>query len=188
MLDELSKLDSLEFDPETPCPYADRVMQEKRQRLRATYFKILEYYKNTNKLDQWKEHQEEFNQYEKEKERKKSLYQAVIKAKNWSVDHIPLPDAPQPDSGFFGMSSGIAPPVGLPPKNYHAVGPATNSKQPPGPPPGPPPGKFNMQSSSSKGFLSKEKLQEAQAKVKWEWRYSIKAARNCRSATRRRRA
>ena len=95
----LSKLDSLEFDPETPCPYADRVMQEKRQRLRSTYFKILEYYKNTNKLDQWKEHQEEFNQYEKEKERKKSLYQAVIKAKNWSVDHIPLPETPQPDSG-----------------------------------------------------------------------------------------
>ena len=92
-------MDSLEFDPETPCPYADRVMQEKRQRLRSTYFKILEYYKNTNKLDQWKEHQEEFNQYEKEKERKKSLYQAVIKAKNWSVDHIPLPETPQPDSG-----------------------------------------------------------------------------------------
>ena len=39
-----------------------------------------------------------------------------------------------------GASSSIAPPVGLPPKNYHAVGPAQNANQPPGPPPGPPPG------------------------------------------------
>ena len=48
------KLDDLEFDTEKECPYADRVMQEKRQRLRSTYFKILEYYKNTQKIDQWK--------------------------------------------------------------------------------------------------------------------------------------
>ena len=54
VLDELSKLDDLEFDTEKDCPYADRVMQEKRQRLRSTYFKILEYYKNTQKIDQWK--------------------------------------------------------------------------------------------------------------------------------------
>ena len=53
-MDELSKLDDLEFDTEKECPYADRVMQEKRQRLRSTYFKILEYYKNTQKIDQWK--------------------------------------------------------------------------------------------------------------------------------------
>ena len=53
-MDELSKLDDLEFDTEKECPYADHVMQEKRQRLRSTYFKILEYYKNTQKIDQWK--------------------------------------------------------------------------------------------------------------------------------------
>lgn len=161
VLDELAKLDSLEFDPENPCPYADRVMQEKRQRLRSTFFKILEYYKNTNKLDQWKEHQDEFNQYEKEKESKKSLFQAVIKAKNWSVDHIPLPETPQPDAGFFmmgGSSSSIAPPVGLPPKNYHAVGPSSNARQAPGPPPGPPPAKKSFKrrpkASSSGGSSS----------------------------------
>ena len=40
VLDELSKLDDLEFDAENECPYADRVMQEKRQRMKATYFKV----------------------------------------------------------------------------------------------------------------------------------------------------
>ena len=37
VLEELSKLDDLEFDTENECPYADRVMQEKRQRLRAGF-------------------------------------------------------------------------------------------------------------------------------------------------------
>jgi hypothetical protein len=40
VLDELAKLDDLEFDAENECPYADRVMQEKRTRMKATYFKV----------------------------------------------------------------------------------------------------------------------------------------------------
>lgn len=158
-MDELSKLDDLEFDTEKDCPYADRVMQEKRQRLRSTYFKILEYYKNTEKIDQWKEHQEEFNQYEKERERKKSLFAAVMKAKNWSVDHIPLPDAPMPDAGasYFGMGGNMTPqaPLGLPQRsNYKSVAPVP-SKKPPGPPPGPPPAKKNYKRPKSTNVQSK---------------------------------
>lgn len=145
VLDELAKLDDLEFDTEKACPYADRVMQEKRQRLRSTYFKILEYYKNTNKMEQWKEHQEEFNQYEKERDRKKSLYAAVKKAQNWSVDHIPLPDAPMPDNPFYSMPQA---PMGLPPKSISSSGASyrgsLGNKKPPGPPPGPPPAKKNF--------------------------------------------
>jgi len=133
VLEELSKLDDLEFDTENDCPYADRVMQEKRQRLRSTYFKILEYYKNSNKMDTWKEYQDDFNSYEKERDRKKSLYQAVLKAKNWSVDHIPLPDTPMPDASPFP----IAAPIGLPPKKETTK----VQRNPPGPPPGPPPDK-----------------------------------------------
>merc|ERR1712168_1546666 len=135
VLDELSKLDDLEFDTEKECPYADRVMQEKRQRLRSTYFKILEYYKNSGKIDTWKEYQDDFNNYEKERERKKSLHQAVLKAKNWSVDHIPLPDTPMPDASAFPISA----PIGLPPKKSE-MSKGVN-KSPPGPPPGPPPEK-----------------------------------------------
>jgi WW domain-binding protein 11 len=136
VLEELSKLDDLEFDTENECPYADRVMQEKRLRLRSTYFKILEYYKNTGKMDTWKDYQDDFNTYEKERDRKKSLYQAVLKAKNWSVDHIPLPDMPMPDGSGFPISA----PMGLPPKKLEIT--KTNNRIPPGPPPGPPPGKF----------------------------------------------
>lgn len=131
VLEELSKLDDLEFDTENECPYADRVMQEKRQRLRSTYFKILEYYKNSGKMDTWKEYQDDFNTYEKERDRKKSLYQAVLKAKNWSVDHIPLPDTPMPDGSQFPVSA----PMGLPPKKD-----AAKARNPPGAPRGPPPG------------------------------------------------
>ena len=135
MIPKISKLDDLEFDTETECPYADRVMSEKRQRLRSTYFKILEYYKNSGKMDTWKEYQDDFNSYEKERERKKSLYQAVLKAKNWSVDHIPLPDMPMPDASGFRI--GPQAPIGLPPKKENKK----INKSPPGPPPGPPPGK-----------------------------------------------
>jgi len=134
VLDELVKLDDLEFDAENECPYADRVMQEKRTRMKATYFKILEYYKTAGKMDTWKEYQDDYNQYERERERKQSLFQAVLKAKNWSVDQIPLPDAPLPDSGM----AGIPLPMGLPPRMGSSS--SRGHSGPPGPPPGPPPG------------------------------------------------
>ena len=92
-------------------------------------------YKNSGKMDTWKEYQDDFNSYEKERERKKSLYQAVLKAKNWSVDHIPLPDMPMPDASGFRI--GPQAPIGLPPKKENKK----INKSPPGPPPGPPPGK-----------------------------------------------
>ncbi|CBY22998.1 unnamed protein product [Oikopleura dioica] len=144
VLDELVKLDDLEFDAENECPYADRVMQEKRTRMKATYFKILEYYKTAGKMDTWKEYQDDYNQYERERERKQSLFQAVLKAKNWSVDQIPLPDAPLPDSGM----AGIPLPMGLPPRMGSSS--SRGHSGPPGPPPGPPPEKKKYKRPSQK--------------------------------------
>ena len=97
-------------------------------------WQILEYYKTAGKMDTWKEYQDDYNQYERERERKQSLFQAVLKAKNWSVDQIPLPDAPLPDSGI----AGIPLPMGLPPRMGSSS--SRSHSGPPGPPPGPPPG------------------------------------------------
>ena len=86
-----------------------------------------------------------------------------MKAKNWSVDHIPLPDAPMPDAGasYFGMGGGgMTPqaPLGLPQRsNYKAVAPVP-SKKPPGPPPGPPPGEDMRLFHDLSLVFSKEKL------------------------------
>ena len=85
-----------------------------------------------------------------------------MKAKNWSVDHIPLPDAPMPDAGasYFGMAGGMTPqaPLGLPQRsNYKAVAPVP-SKKPPGPPPGPPPGEILRIFPILNLAFSKEKL------------------------------
>jgi len=99
-------------------------------------WQILEYYKTAGKMDTWKEYQDDYNQYERERERKQSLFQAVLKAKNWSVDQIPLPDAPLPDSGM----AGIPLPMGLPPRMGSSS--SRGHSGPPGPPPGPPPGSW----------------------------------------------
>ena len=98
IVEELEKIDDMEYNPVTPCPHAPKVMLEKRRKLAETWDRVIKMYEK-DQPDQFADLKKLWNNYQARKIEVVKYYESVISAQDVDVDAIPLPSA---DGGFDG--------------------------------------------------------------------------------------
>ncbi|VEN42812.1 unnamed protein product [Callosobruchus maculatus] len=145
ILEEMEKIDQMEFNVNQPSPLNEKVLKDKRKKLRDTLERVLTmYYKDDQ--EKWADLKRRQNEYEQKRNQLVQFYESVKSAQQVTVDEIPLPQIPQ--QPLINAASQI--PL---PKNERKVEHAVYSiatalklqalgqpiREPPGCPPGPPP-------------------------------------------------
>ncbi|XP_040823288.1 WW domain-binding protein 11 [Ochotona curzoniae] len=153
---DMEKLDEMEFNPVQQPQLNEKVLKDKRKKLRETFERILRLYEKENP-DIYKELRKLEVEYEQKRAQLSQYFDAVKNAQHVEVESIPLPDMPHAPSNILIQDiplPGAQPPSIL--KKTSAYGPTTRAvsifpllghsvprlppgRKPPGPPPGPPP-------------------------------------------------
>ncbi|NWH95095.1 WBP11 protein, partial [Locustella ochotensis] len=153
---DMEKLDEMEFNPVQQPQLNEKVLKDKRKKLRETFERILRLYEKENP-DIYKELRKLEVEYEQKRAQLSQYFDAVKNAQHVEVESIPLPDMPHAPSNILIQDiplPGAQPPSIL--KKTSAYGPPVRSisvlpppglgvprlppgRKPPGPPPGPPP-------------------------------------------------
>ncbi|XP_066120635.1 WW domain-binding protein 11 [Saccopteryx bilineata] len=153
---DMEKLDEMEFNPVQQPQLNEKVLKDKRKKLRETFERILRLYEKENP-DIYKELRKLEVEYEQKRAQLSQYFDAVKNAQHVEVESIPLPDMPHAPSNILIQDiplPGAQPPSIL--KKTSAYGPPTRTvsilpflghgvprlppgRKPPGPPPGPPP-------------------------------------------------
>ncbi|XP_069763793.1 WW domain-binding protein 11 isoform X3 [Narcine bancroftii] len=156
IIKDMEKLDEMEFNPVQQPQLNEKVLKDKRKKLRETFERILRLYEKEN-TDFYKELRKLETEYEQKRSQLCQFFDAVKNAQHVEVESIPLPDMPHAPSNI--MIQDIPLPGAQPPsilKKTSAYGPPSKpvtlvplpsygvprlppGKKPPGPPPGPPP-------------------------------------------------
>lgn len=147
---DMEKLDEMEFNPVQQPLLNEKVLRDKRKKLRETFERIVRLYERENP-DMYKELRKLELDYETKRGQLALYFDSVKNAESVEVDSIPLPDMPhapsnihvqdiplpgaQPPSILKKTSAFSKPPM-MPPPSIPRLPPG---KKPPGPPPGPPP-------------------------------------------------
>ncbi|XP_053577061.1 WW domain-binding protein 11 [Bombina bombina] len=153
---DMEKLDEMEFNPVQQPQLNEKVLKDKRKKLRETFERILRLYEKENP-EMYKELRKIELDYEQKRSQLSQYFDAVKNAQHVEVESIPLPDLPHAPSNIliqdiplpgaqppsilkktsaYGLSSrGVS--VAFPPG--HGVPRLPPGRKPPGPPPGPPP-------------------------------------------------
>ncbi|KAG8138037.1 hypothetical protein E2320_003968 [Naja naja] len=153
---DMEKLDEMEFNPVQQPQLNEKVLKDKRKKLRETFERILRLYEKENP-DIYKELRKLEVEYEQKRSQLSQYFDAVKNAQHVEVESIPLPDMPHAPSNILiqdiplpgaqppsilKKTSAYGPPVRpvtvLPPPG-HGVPRLPPGRKPPGPPPGPPP-------------------------------------------------
>ncbi|KAI1883885.1 hypothetical protein AGOR_G00220690 [Albula goreensis] len=155
---DMEKLDEMEFNPVQVPLLNEKVLRDKRKKLRETFERIVRLYERENP-DTYKELRKLELDYESKRGQLALYFHSVKNAEAVEVDSIPLPDMPhapssiliqdiplpgaQPPSilkksGAFGKGS-FAAPAAPSAAEVAGVPRLPPGRKPPGPPPGPPP-------------------------------------------------
>jgi WW domain-binding protein 11 len=141
IIEELEKIDDMEYNPVTPCPLNHKVMSEKRRKLMETWDRVYKMYEK-DAPDQFEEVTKQWTAYQVRKMEVIRYYESVMAAKDVEIEGIPLPNMSSGGIGDWDDESNIP----LPPTAQHI--PKSALKKPassqdmrmcPGVPPGPPP-------------------------------------------------
>ncbi|XP_029446330.1 WW domain-binding protein 11 [Rhinatrema bivittatum] len=153
---DMEKLDEMEFNPVQQPQLNEKVLKDKRKKLRETFERILRLYEKENP-DIFKELRKLELEYEQKRSQLSQYFDAVKNAQHVEVESIPLPDMPHAPSNILVQdiplpgaqppsilkkTSAYGPPsriVSVAPPPGHSVPRLPPGKKPPGPPPGPPP-------------------------------------------------
>lgn len=131
ILADLRRLDQMEFNTEQPSPLNEKVLGDKRRKLKETWDRVMHLYSKDDreKFVQLKRLQDE---YENDRNQMRMHYEAVKSALNVQLEEIPLPSLPTAIP-----TSESAPILKKAPSltTYRTL----TQKEAPGPPPGPPP-------------------------------------------------
>ncbi|XP_041987497.1 WW domain-binding protein 11 [Aricia agestis] len=148
ILEELQKIDEMEYNVLQPSPLNEKVLKEKRKKLKETFDRVLKMY-DKDDPEKWVELKRQEMEYEKRRAHLISYYESVKHAQSVQVDDIPLPTLQIPDNILFGnlpsqiplpMDSGHTNmPVRPILKKDSAYRERPTGVEPPGVPPGPPP-------------------------------------------------
>ncbi|CAI9570445.1 unnamed protein product, partial [Staurois parvus] len=153
---DMEKLDEMEFNPVQQPQLNEKVLKDKRKKLRETFERILRLYEKENP-ETYKELRKIELEYEHKRSQLSQYFDAVKNAQHVEVESIPLPDLPHAPSNILIQDiplPGTQPPSIL--KKTSAYGPQGRGvsvtyppghgvprlppgKKPPGPPSGPPP-------------------------------------------------
>lgn len=149
LLGEMEKIDQMEYNVMQPSPLNEKVLKDKRKKLRDTFDRVMKMYYKDDPL-KWEEIRRAESDYEKRRANMVAYYEAVRFTQQVSVDEIPLPSG----MDSFGLESSIPlpseyaaippPPSILKKKSAYSPPPSPSkvskrNKIPPGVPPGPPP-------------------------------------------------
>lgn len=154
----MEKLDEMEFNPVQQPLLNEKVLRDKRKKLRETFERIVRLYERENP-DTYKELRKLELDYETKRGQLALYFDSVKNAESVEVDSIPLPDMPHAPSNIHIQDiplPGAQPPSILKKSSAFGKGPLSSSsgptlatapgvprlppgKKPPGPPPGPPP-------------------------------------------------
>ncbi|XP_050303871.1 WW domain-binding protein 11 [Anthonomus grandis grandis] len=143
ILEEMEKIDQMEFNVDQPSPLNEKVLKDKRKKLKDTLDRVLGmYYKDDP--DKWTELKKRQTEYECKKAKLVAFFDSVKSAQSVTVDEIPLPQLPQqatansiplptlenkkPEVPIYSIATAL---------KLQAFGQPI--REPPGCPPGPPP-------------------------------------------------
>ncbi|GAA6215529.1 WW domain-binding protein 11 [Lates japonicus] len=155
---DMEKLDEMEFNPVQQPLLNEKVLRDKRKKLRETFERIVRLYERENP-DTYKELRKLELDYETKRGQLALYFDSVKNAESVEVDSIPLPDMPHAPSNIHIQDiplPGAQPPSILKKSSTFGKGPPSSAsgpvlatvpgvprlppgKKPPGPPPGPPP-------------------------------------------------
>ncbi|XP_077591038.1 WW domain-binding protein 11 isoform X2 [Stigmatopora nigra] len=148
---DMEKLDEMEFNPVQQPLLNEKVLRDKRKKLRETFERIVRLYERENP-ETYKDLRKLELDYESKRGQLALYFDSVKNAESVEVDTIPLPDMPHAPSNIHIQDiplPGAQPPSILkkapffgPPPFLSMLPPVPRlppGKKPPGPPPGPPP-------------------------------------------------
>ncbi|KAM3863478.1 WW domain-binding protein 11 [Diretmus argenteus] len=157
IIKDMEKLDEMEFNPVQQPLLNEKVLRDKRKKLRETFERIVRLYERENP-DTYKELRKLELDYETKRGQLSLYFDSVKNAESVEVDSIPLPEMPHAPSSILIQDiplPGAQPPSILKKGSSFGKGSLTSSgpvsaavagvprlppgKKPPGPPPGPPP-------------------------------------------------
>ncbi|XP_028842872.1 WW domain-binding protein 11 [Denticeps clupeoides] len=154
---DMEKLDEMEFNPVQQPLLNEKVLRDKRKKLRETFERIVRLYERENP-ETYKELRKLELDYETKRGQLSLYFDSVKNAESVEVDSIPLPEMPHAPSSIHIQDiplPGAQPPSILKKSSSFGKGTFTSAaptsaalagvprlppgKKPPGPPPGPPP-------------------------------------------------
>ncbi|XP_058453799.1 WW domain-binding protein 11 [Malaya genurostris] len=159
LIEEMEKIDEMEFNVYQPSPLNEKVLKEKRKKLKETLDRVMRLYQ-ADDPDLWGELKRKEVDYEKRRNKRIQYYESVRHAEQVQVDDIPLPSAnetPTPLSipripipptlpAIIPPIKPVPPPVLKKPVEnpIEPSEPVDDDDDIPGCPPGPPPDIFMM--------------------------------------------
>ncbi|GAB0099428.1 hypothetical protein DMENIID0001_152850 [Sergentomyia squamirostris] len=128
IIEEMEKIDEMEYNVYQPSPLNEKVLKEKRKKLKETFDRVMRLY-HTDDPELWAELKRKEVEYEKRRNKKVQYFESVKHAQSVQIDDIPLPQ----------MSADAAPSAPTQPSGGGGGFPAPNRMPiPPGPPQIPP--------------------------------------------------
>ncbi|XP_033222819.1 WW domain-binding protein 11 [Belonocnema kinseyi] len=92
IIEEMEKIDQMEYNVMQPPPLNEKVLKDKRKKLKETLDRVLKMYAKDDQ-EKWTELKEQLIQYERRRTDLLSYFEAVRHAQQVQVDEIPLPSA-----------------------------------------------------------------------------------------------
>ncbi|XP_058057961.1 WW domain-binding protein 11 [Anopheles bellator] len=160
LIEEMEKIDEMEFNVYQPSPLNEKVLKEKRKKLKETLDRVMRLYQ-ADDPELWADLKRKEVDYEKRRNKRIQYYESVRHAEQVQVDDIPLPSATEiptplsiPRIPMPPSLPNVLPPIKSLPPPVLLKKPVENPIEPsepvdddddiPGCPPGPPPDLFNM--------------------------------------------
>ncbi|XP_062137962.1 WW domain-binding protein 11 [Drosophila sulfurigaster albostrigata] len=106
ILEEMEKIDEMEYNVLQPSPLNEKVLRDKRKKLKETFDRVMRLYHN-DEPEHWAELKRKEVEYEKKRLKKQQYYESVKHAQSVQIDEIPLP-APVSTSNASNASGGNA--------------------------------------------------------------------------------
>ncbi|XP_062575854.1 WW domain-binding protein 11-like isoform X2 [Saccostrea cucullata] len=152
LLQEMEVIDLMEFNPIDAPKLSEKVLKDKRKKLKETFQRVLKLYEKENP-ELAKDLQKQEVEYDRKREKLQVYYEQVKNAERVKLDQIPLPALPQHDTttsmiplpGDIPLPMSQDKPHGILKKTTYEKSlsnfdlEAARRRPPPGPPPGPPP-------------------------------------------------
>ncbi|XP_071966014.1 uncharacterized protein [Antedon mediterranea] len=139
IIQDMEELDELELNPETCSHLGEKVIKDKRKKLKETLDRVLKLYQKEDP-DRYADYKRAEMDYDKKRQQHAKYYESIRETQQVDVDSIPLPD-------IAAMPSMIPLPkdIPLPGSKPQSILKKTSayeqaSRRAPGPPPGLPPG------------------------------------------------
>uniref|UniRef100_A0A336LW73 CSON006238 protein n=1 Tax=Culicoides sonorensis TaxID=179676 RepID=A0A336LW73_CULSO len=108
LLDEMEKIDEMEYNVMQPSPLNEKVLKEKRKKLKETFDRVMRLY-HTEDPELWNELKRKELDYEKKRNKRVAYFESVRQAESIQIDDIPLPSSKE------GLTPSALPRIQLPP-------------------------------------------------------------------------